>query len=152
MVPDNGDMPADRTSTLPTDRQGLPERQIHRRVAALLILIAASLAVASIVHLAGHVQGRSDLFDADDAGIAEAVIGAVLAAGALVMLRAPGRARSAGLAATAFAVAGFLVGLGITARGGHLPDIAYHLVVLPLLIGGFIVLAREPRRSTGRRQ
>lgn len=114
-----------------------------------MIAIAASLAVASVVHLAGHVHGRSDLFDARDAGIAEAVIGAVLLAGAAAMLSVPARARAVGLTATGFAIVGFLVGLSITARAGHLPDIAYHLTVLPFLIGAFGVLHRSPRRSPG---
>jgi hypothetical protein len=40
------------------------------------------------------------------------------------------------------ATVGFLNGLTMTARGGDLPDIAYHLVVLPVLIASFIVLLR----------
>ena len=112
-----------------------------------MIVIAGSLAVASIVHLGGYVQGRSDLFDAGDAGVAEPVIGAVLAAGAAVMLRVPAQTRPVGLAATGFALAGFLVGLSITARAGHLPDIAYHAAVLPLLVGAFVVLYRLPHRG-----
>lgn len=142
-------MAALRRSSLETGRRALDEHLIHRRVAALMIVIAASLGVASVVHLAGQVQGRSDLFDAGDAGIAEAVIGAVLFAGAVVMLSAPPRARAVGLAATGFAVAGFLVGLSITARAGHLPDIAYHATVLPLLIAACAFLYRSPRRSPG---
>ncbi len=51
-------------------------------VATLMMLEAVSLAVASALHLAGMVHGRSASFDPDAAGIAEAVIGAVLAAGA----------------------------------------------------------------------
>jgi peptidoglycan/LPS O-acetylase OafA/YrhL len=119
------------------------DRRLHRRLAAMLFVIAASLAVASTVHLTGHVSGRGGLYDAEDAGIAEAVIGAVLVAGAVVMLRAPDRARGAGLAATGFALAGFLVGLSITARAGRWPDIAYHTTVLPLLVGAFAALYRS---------
>ena len=107
-----------------------------------MMLIAVSLAIASIVHLVGHVRGRSELYDAHDAGVAEAVIGIVLAAGALAMLRLPGRARALGLAATGFALVGFLVGLSITARAGHLPDIAYHAAILPVLIVMFVTLVR----------
>src|SRR5947208_2524637 len=114
----------------------------NRTVATVMLLEAASLAVASALHLTGHVAGRSAPFDSDGAGIAEAVIGAVLLAGALDMLRRPHRARAVGLAATGFATAGFLVGLRMTALGGHWPDIAYHLTVLPVLIGSLVVLAR----------
>ena len=112
-----------------------------------MLLITVSLTVASIVHLVGHVQGRSELYDAEDAGIAEALIGAVLAAGAVAMVRIRGRARAVGLAATGFAVVGFLVGLSITARAGHLPDIAYHAAVLPLLVIILVALDRNTRPS-----
>lgn len=107
-----------------------------------MVLIAVSLTVASIVHLVGHVQGRSDLYDARDAGIAEAVIATVLTAGAVAMVRLPDSGRAVGLGATGFAIVGFLIGLSITARAGHLPDIAYHLAVLPLLIAIFAALVR----------
>jgi hypothetical protein len=121
-----------------------------RRVAAVMGLIALTLAVASLVHLAGDVRGRSDLFDAADAGIAEAVIAAALAGGAVTMLRVPHRARTVGLATLGFATLGFLVGLSITARAGHLPDIAYHASMLPMLVGSLIVLGRTPSGSAQR--
>ena len=113
-----------------------------RLVAAVMFVEAASLAVASAAHLSGHVTGRSAPFDGDHAGIAEAIIGAVLAASAVAMLRLPRRARVIGLLANGFAAAGFLVGLRATALGGHWPDIAYHLIVLPVLVGSLVVLAR----------
>ena len=53
------------------------------------------------------------------------------------------RARTVGLGATGFAIAGFLLGLNFTARGGHLPDVAYHVVMLPVLIGGLVALLRS---------
>jgi hypothetical protein len=117
-------------------------RTVVRRIAALMIVEAATLAVASALHLSGSVQGRSAPFNPDRAGVAEAIIGAVLVAGAVVMFRAPALARTAGLAATGFAIAGFLLGLSFTARGGHLPDVAYHLTMLPVFIGGLVVLLR----------
>jgi hypothetical protein len=107
-----------------------------------MLLEAASLAVASALHLSGHVHGRSAPFDADHAGVAEAIIGIVLVAAAVVMLRALRQARTVGITATGFAIVGFLVGLSMTASGGHLPDIAYHLTVLPLLAGGLFLLIR----------
>lgn len=117
-----------------------------RGVAGVLVLVAASLAVASALHLSGQVSGRSELYDAGDAGIAEAVIGAVLLAGAITMLLAPTHARTAGLAVVGFAIVGFLVGLTITSQAGHWPDIAYHLAVLPILIGSLVVLVRAGNR------
>ena len=89
------------------------------------------------------MQGRSLPFNPDHAGIAEAIIGIVLAAAAVVMLRSPARARTVGLGATGFAIAGFLLGLSFTARGGRLPDVAYHVMMLPVLIGGLIALLRS---------
>ena len=147
LVADNRRMPDETGLTVTSWRRVADNSRAPRRLAALMVVIAASLAVASIVHLTGHVSGRTDLYDADDAGIAEAVIGVVLAAGAVVMFRSPERARRAGLAATGFALAGFLVGLSITARAGHWPDIAYHTAILPLLLGAFALLYRMPRAS-----
>src|SRR5205823_4899523 len=104
-----------------------------------------SLGVASALHLSGLVHGRSVSFDPDSAGIAEAVIGVVLAVAALVMFRLPARARAVGIAATIFALVGFLVGMSETARGGDVPDIVYHATVIPLLIAGLVLLIRSNR-------
>ena len=72
----------------------------------------------------------------------------MLLCAAVAMLRTTRPARTIGLAASGFATAGFLFGLSITARGGHWPDIAYHLAVLPVLIASLVVLARSaPRRG-----
>ncbi len=119
---------------------------VVRWIALLMILEALSLAVASSLHLAGLVHGRASSFDGTDAGIAEVLIGVVLAGAAVVMLRAPHRARRVGLAATAFAIVGFLIGVGESARGGHAPDIAYHLTLLPVFIVSLVVLWRRPAR------
>ncbi len=118
--------------------------RVTRRLAVVTGVEAGSLAVASVLHLSGQVSGRSAPFDADHAGIAEAIIGMVLAGAAIMLRRGGARARNAGLFAVGFAIAGFLWGLNITARGGHWPDVAYHLTLLPLLIGSFIVLLRLP--------
>ena len=118
-------------------------RGVTRTVAMLMLIEAGTLAVASALHLSGSVQGRSLPFNPDHAGIAEAIIGIVLAAGAVVMLRSPARARTVGLGVTGFAIAGFLLGLSFTARGGRLPDVAYHVMMLPVLIGGLIALLRS---------
>jgi hypothetical protein len=103
---------------------------------------AATLVVGSLLHLSGSVQGRSEPFNAEHAGIAEAVIAAVLAGGAVAMVRHPRHVRAVGLATNGFAIAGFLLGLSFTTRGGHLPDVAYHLIVLPVLLGSVVVLLR----------
>jgi hypothetical protein len=113
-----------------------------RRIAALMIFEATSLAVASALHLSGLVHGRAAPFNGIHAGAAEAVIGAVLAGAAVAMFRAPALARTIGLAATAFAIIGFLVGLRFTTLGGHIPDVAYHVTLLPVFIASMIMLLR----------
>jgi hypothetical protein len=95
--------------------------------------VASTLAGMSVLHLAGTF-GRGT-----DAGIAEAVIGAVLVAGAVALAR--GGDRRAALAATAFAIAGFLVGLRFTIDDGGV-ELAYHLAVLPLLVLTLTALIR----------
>jgi len=111
-----------------------------------MFFVAATLVVASVVHLSGHVHGRSASFDPDDAGVAEAIIAAVLVWGAATVLWAGARARTVGIATTGFAIAGFLVGLRFTTQGGHAPDIAYHVTILPVLIAILIALLRADRR------
>lgn len=120
-----------------------------RGPAAVMVAIAVSLAVASALHLSGNVSGRSEPYDAQRAGIAEALICAVLLGSVFVMVRSPRRARTAGLIGTGFATFGFLWGLNMTARGGHWPDIVYHLALLPVLIGTLVVLVRN--RGAGRK-
>jgi hypothetical protein len=107
-----------------------------------MVLESISLAVASALHLSGLVHGRSEAFNAVAAGAAEATIGVVLAGAAVVMFRAPARARTVGLAALGFAVVGFSFGLRFTALGGHIPDVAYHVTLLPVFIASMIVLLR----------
>jgi hypothetical protein len=109
---------------------------------------AASLAVASALHLSGLVHGRGQPFSSAGAGIAEAVICVVLAAGAIAVVRQGSSARPAALAATGFAIAGFSYGLSVTIRGGDAPDIAYHATVLPLLIVTFLLIVRYRTRRT----
>ena len=133
-------------SELATSRPGdSGTRPRPTRVALLLAAIAVSLAVASALHLSGHVHGRGVPFDPDHAGVAEALIGVVLAAAAIGLWRAGLRARRAGLWASGFAIAGFCWGLNVTVRGGHWPDIGYHVAVLPLLVGSFATLLRGRR-------
>jgi hypothetical protein len=137
-----------RTDT--DSRQPSPDRAAHqartvRRVAALMIFESTTLAVASALHLSGLVHGRSAPFNGIHAGAAEAVIGVVLAGAAIAMFRARALARTIGLAAMGFAIIGFLVGLRFTTLGGHAPDVAYHITLLPVFFVSMIVLWRVPR-------
>jgi hypothetical protein len=122
---------------------------MSRGILALLGAIALSLVVASALHLSGHVRGRGAPFDADHAGVAEAVIAVALGAATIGLWRAGVRARRPALWACGFAIAGFCWGLSITSQGGHWPDIAYHLVVLPLLVVSFAGLLRTGRVTSG---
>ncbi|MBV9662068.1 MAG: hypothetical protein JO337_13010 [Acidimicrobiales bacterium] len=118
-----------------------------RRIAIVMAGVAATLGVLSALHLSGGIHGRSAAFNAADAGVAEAAIGAILAGGALAVARFGEHARSVALAAIGFAAVGFVVGLTFTAGGGDLLDIIYHVAVLPLLFGAAVVLIRR-RNST----
>jgi hypothetical protein len=102
----------------------------RRHIAAAMWLEAATLAVASGIHLASGERG---------AGVPEALIGVVLAAGAICDLRGRGGAFGAVL----FAIAGFTVGITFTARGGAAADLAYHAVMLPVLAATAIALRRR---------
>ena len=117
----------------------------------LMAFEAATLAVAATVHLAGYTPaGSKPPFDASHAGVAEAIIGVALAYGAIEVLRSSSRAWAAAVATTSFAILGFVVGLTITAQGGDVPDVAYHLIMLPLLIASLVILARSGRTQVPR--
>jgi peptidoglycan/LPS O-acetylase OafA/YrhL len=119
------------------------------RLAALMALEAISLAVMSFLHLIGKLDG-SPPFDPTRAGVAEAAIGVVLLFGALAIRRRARHAWGIALAANIFAVVGFAVGLTRTTQGGGAIDIAYHVLVLPLLVLALAVLLRPRHRDTPR--
>lgn len=115
-------------------------------------LEAASLLAASLLHLTGFAHGHARPFTATGAGIAETVIGIVVACGAIALLRPGARGRGTALAVTAFAIIGVLYGLSITTQGGDLPDIVYHVTLLPLLIATFALLLRTGEHGGGNRE
>jgi asparagine N-glycosylation enzyme membrane subunit Stt3 len=110
--------------------------------------VAATLAVMSSLHLSGILGGGTRPFDRLDAGVAEAVICLALAYGAIRLLRRRPGGQAVALAATGFAVVGFLVGLRFTLGGGGAIDIAYHLSALPILLIVLIALLRIRARKT----
>lgn len=121
-------------------------RQRQRRVIGLMAVLVASLAVTSALHLSGTVQGRdSQVFSSLGAGVAEAVIGAALLWGAVSLARGGPAGRTTALWTTGFAIAGFGYGLSVSARGGTLPDICYHAIVLPILVVTFVLILRLRR-------
>jgi peptidoglycan/LPS O-acetylase OafA/YrhL len=120
---------------------------VRPAVAVLMAAEAASLAVMSYLHLHGDIGGGAGTpFRSSAAGIAEAVIGVVLLAGALAAWRIPDRARPAVLAAVVFAIIGFVVGISITISGRSGVDIAYHATVLPILVVTLILVPPRRRR------
>jgi hypothetical protein len=122
------------TGRLGSPEDAEPDRGVQRGVAGLMGFVAATLAVMSFLHLSGLLDDGSDPFDPNHAGIAEAVIALVLFWGAGALLGGAPRSRGLGIAATGFAILGFIVGLTFTIQGGATIDIAYHLAVLPLLL------------------
>jgi len=66
----------------------------------------------------------------------------VLLAGAVALAHRGTKGRSAALAATGFAIAGFIYGLSLTVRAGDVPDITYHASVLPVLVSTLILILR----------
>jgi NAD/NADP transhydrogenase beta subunit len=119
------------------------DRSNVRRTAAVMAFVAVTLFIASAVHLVGLGTSR--------AGIPELIIGVVLATAAAVMAQEPVRARAVGMGAVGFAIAGFGVGLTRTVPSGHAAEIAYHVLVLPILIGLFTVLVRTGKPRDARR-
>lgn len=126
---------------------------VFAKVAASMVIVAASLAVMSSLHLAGVLGSHADSYNGTAAGIAEAIIGVALIAGAIALRRDPVAGLTTSIAATAFAVAGFVLGLSITARSGYVPDVAYHASVLPILVGllGVLVVANRQRTRPAHR-
>ena len=122
----------------------------ERQTAVLMCIVAATLAVMSFLHLTGILAGGTKPFDRSDAGVAEAVICLALGFGAAGLLRRRPRAQTVALAATGFAIVGFLVGLRFTLPGGDAIDIAYHLSVLPILLVTLVALLRIRARRTRR--
>jgi hypothetical protein len=80
---------------------------------------AASLAVFSGLHLTGAIHAGDRSGAANGAGIVEAMICVVLLVATFTLIRWPGVGRRIGLSALVLAIAGFIVGLTFTARGGQ---------------------------------
>jgi hypothetical protein len=107
-------------------------------------LEALSLAVFSTLHFSGAIHGGSTNGSASDAAIPEAVICVVLAGGAVSLRSVRAAGRRAAIAATGFAILGFVVGLTSTLESGPAIDLAYHLTVLPLLVATLLAVLATP--------
>jgi hypothetical protein len=121
-------------------------RTVPLVVAVLMTIEASSLVVMSYLHLSGVVGGGGPPYSPSSAGITEAVIAVALLAGAFTVWRNPARARATALGTVVFAIAGFVLGLSITAGSGVTTDIAYHASVLPLLLVTLGIVLRNYER------
>lgn len=109
----------------------------------LLMLEAATYVAASLIHRGVLMSG----YQHQRAATAEAVIAAVLLGGLAVALRRPGWTRVIGLLAQGFALLGTLVGIFTIAIGvgpRTVPDLAYHVGIVLVLVSGLVVAARMP--------
>ena len=96
--------------------------------------LSGALSESPMLHLSGALRPTGATSGSRGAGVAEAVIGIVLVAGAIALRRRPRAGRPLALASIAFAILGFIVGLTFTVGGGQAIDLGYHLVMLPILI------------------
>jgi peptidoglycan/LPS O-acetylase OafA/YrhL len=114
------------------------------RVSALAGGVGVSLLVMAALHLTHVISGGGPPYDPSSAGVAEAVIGAVLLAAVYRARRSPEGSWGLMMGALAFAIAGFVIGMTFTVRSGTAVDVAYHAVGLPLLL---ITLALHLKRG-----
>jgi len=141
----------------PTARQAQQRPAgMDRHYAVVLLAAAATFGVASYLHLDGNIPLGFATITGEHfsrASIPEAIIGAVLAAGAAVVAAVPGWARTAALGATGFAALGVLAGLAfvLTSSRPHIAaDLAYHLTMLLVLLAGLVPLIRTGRAGQRR--
>ena len=134
---------------------------MDRRYAVVMLAAAATIGTASYLHLDGRIPLGFTAITGEHfslVSVPEAIIGAVFAAGSVIISVAPHRARAVALRATGFAVLGVLAGLGVAlARSQHVAaDLAYHLSVLAVLLAALLALVRSgfsaARWSAGRRR
>jgi len=119
-----------------------------RSIRVFLLIEASSFATAALVHFGVLTHG----YEHHAAGTAESVIAVVLLLGFALSWSPLASTRALGLAAQAFALLGTLIGVFTIAIGvgpRTLPDIAYHSVIVAVLVAGLIVAARAPVAGSG---
>ncbi|HEX8009147.1 MAG TPA: hypothetical protein VF482_22285 [Trebonia sp.] len=121
----------------------------YRLLAGVMSIEAVTLAVMSSLHFGGLLHPSTDASAGTDAGIAEGILCFVLLWGASGLVRRRGGGRRLALGTTAFTIAGFCLGLSITARVGDVADVAYHATMLPILAATFVLLLRSRDQSSG---
>lgn len=113
-----------------------------RGTRSFLLVGALAFGAASLVHKGVLLEG----YEHYQAGIAEGVIGLVLAFGWVVSLVSPGLTRIAGLTTQAFALLGTCVGITMIAIGVGPQtafDVALHAAFVTLLVTGLTRTARR---------
>jgi hypothetical protein len=121
---------------------------MNRLIRLFLVFEAATFFAAAAIHLGGFIPG----YGHRAAGTAESVIGSVLWVGLLVSWARPAWTRASGLAAQAFALLGTFVGvttiiIGIGPR--TVPDVAYHISIIIVMVLGLIFAARARTEDIG---
>jgi hypothetical protein len=121
----------------------LPENIVIRVIRLFMLFEAATFIAASLIHSGVLIAG----YEHHRARIAEGVIALVLLGGTATTWIRPAWMRKAGLAAQAFALLGTLVGvftivIGIGPR--TIPDIAYHVAIVAVLVWGLVIAKRAP--------
>ena len=118
---------------------------MNAQIRTLLLVEAATYVIVALVHFGVLTTG----FEHRQAGTAESLIAAVLLVGLALTWTHVASARTIGLAAQGIALAGTLVGVFTIAIGvgpRTVPDIAYHITIIVVLVGGLIVAWRAPRQ------
>lgn len=135
----------------PAGKTGVP-----RLFGLVMLAEAVTLGMASYLHGDGRLPLGFTVIHGEQyaaASVPEAVIGAVLAAGAAVVLTVPARARWAAVFATGFGVFGFIVGTIFVLTSGRPSvtiDLTYHGILLTVLITTLVMLALgRPRTAPG---
>lgn len=127
---------------------------VPRLFGVVMLAEAATLGIASYLHRDGRIPLGFTVIRGEhftSASIPEAVIGAVLAAGAVTVLTAPARARRAAVYTTCFGIVGFLLGTYFVLTSGRPSiaiDLTYHATALTVLVATLVML--ELRRSRPR--
>jgi hypothetical protein len=132
------------------------QREIPRLFGLVLLAEAATLGIASYLHRDGHIALGFTVIHGEQftgASVPEAIIGAVLATGAVIVLTAPARARRAAVFAAGFGVFGVLAGIFSVLTSGRPSvtiDLTYHSILLAALITTLVMLALwRPRVASG---
>jgi hypothetical protein len=111
-----------------------------------VLLEGIAFLLAALTHFGVLIDGYAHR----KAGTAECVIAVVLLAGYVLTYIFPAFTRGIGFAVQAFALLGTLVGIFTIAIGvgpRTVPDIIYHVCVVPVLIYGVVFAARARGRA-----